>query len=149
MIDSDAHDTDRDAGVVQAAITVSAGVDETWSRISDFASAGRFIGLSSTVISGDGNVGSVRTVGDAVTEKMVAQGERFYVYVQTRGPMAQYGYHGCLAVEGDADQSMIFYTLVYDADALDPAVRHSTHAGLVERFGGAVKAMAHEVQGNS
>jgi hypothetical protein len=145
MIDVDSHDTTQDAGVVQVAITVRADPTETWRQIGDFASAGRFIGLPSVVTSGNGNVGSLRDVGDGVTEKMVAQGERFYVYEQTRGPMAEYGYHGCLAVEGSAEESIIYYTLVYDADALEPSAQRTTHAGLVERFQGAVEAMAREV----
>jgi hypothetical protein len=146
MIDVDEHDFTQDAGVVRVAVTVPVGVDETWRLIGDFASAGRFIGVTSAVVSGDGGLGSIREVGDAVTEKMVAQGQRFYVYVQTRGPMADYGYHGCLAVEGDATQCIIFYTLTYDADAVDAALRESSHAGLVQRFRHAVETMADDVQ---
>ena len=59
--------------------------------------------------------------------------------------MADYGYHGCLAVEGDAAQCMIRYTLVYDADRLSPTQRESEYAGLVQRFRRAVEAMADDV----
>lgn len=145
MIFSDSHEAARDVGVVRHAITVSAGADETWRVVGGFADAGRFIGLPSTMTFGNGELGSVREVGEEVTEKMVAAGERFYAYVQTRGPMAAYGYHGCVAVEGDADESIIFYSIVYDASALSPAARAEEQSRLDDRFRGAIEAMADAV----
>jgi hypothetical protein len=149
MIDMETHSASRGAGVVEIALTVAAGADETWRQIGNFADAGRFIGLPSEITSGDGGLGSVREVGDAVTEKMVAQGERFYVYVQTRGPMSERGYHGCVAVEGDGNQCIIFYTLVYDVSGIDDSLQADEHARLVHRFRGAVEAMAESVLGRS
>jgi hypothetical protein len=145
MIDADSRESGQDAGVVRVAVTIPVGADETWRQIGGFAVAGRFTGMPSRVVYGNGGVASIREVGDAVTEKMVAEGDRFYVYVQTCGPMADYGYHGCLAVEGDATQCTINYTLVYDAAALSPVQRESEHASLVQRFRHAVEAMADHV----
>lgn len=133
-------------GIVQATLKVGRGVDETWRCVGGFADSGKFSEVASALESGVGGLGSVRRVDGAVVEKMVALGRHFYVYVQTEGPMADLGYHGCLAVEDDgADHSVLVYTLVYDEHRLEPAVRESERSRLTRRFQDRLRGMSRYV----
>jgi hypothetical protein len=138
---------DGEPGVVKVSAQVRVDADRVWQSIGAFETAGEFLDVASTLISGNGLLGSERRVGESVIEKMVAQGRRFYAYVQTAGPMAHTGYHGCVGVDEDNAQGCtIVYTLVYDEQAMEPATRTSERRRLTDRFQSAVESMARRAE---
>ncbi|MGF6492150.1 hypothetical protein ABIE56_000303 [Luteibacter sp. 621] len=126
--------------VVRRKLSVSARV--AWARIGNFADAGRFLGIESRVTEGDGNLGSVREVGDTVVEVMVGQTRTSYTYAQIEGPMATLCYHGCVAVEADGpDACELTWTLTFDQTLFSNEQRAAEHERLTQRFEGGVSAM--------
>ncbi|UPG92738.1 SRPBCC family protein [Luteibacter aegosomatissinici] len=124
---------------------IDASAPQAWARIGDFADAGRFLGTTSRVVEGDGNLGSIRTVGDAVVEVMVGQTRTSYTYAQLEGPMALRSYHGCLSVEATGPaQCLLTWALTYDQTQASDAQRGEEFERLTRRFeGGALAMKAH------
>ena len=135
-----------DYAVVEIRGEVDRPVDEAWSIVGGFFDLDKWLGVPCAARSGDGGIGSVRLVGEAVVEPMIAATQHSYSYVQTEGPMAPYCYHGTVACEGRGEAgATIVYTLVYDQSSMDPPKRISERARIEARFGGAVEAMKRAV----
>lgn len=133
-----------------AVIVVKGEVDrpaaEIWPVIGGFFDLGRWLNVTCSAEAGGGGVGSVRRIGDAVVEPMVAATRYSYTYMQTEGPMAPFRYHGTVACEPtDEASAAIVYTLLYDQSSMDAARRASERARIEARFAGAVEAMKQAV----
>lgn len=123
-------------------IEISKPADEAWSTIGDFGEAGKYLNVDSQLISGDGEIGSVRTIGGSVVEVMVGKGPRSYTYTQTKGPMEHFSYHGSVALERTSERkSTLIYTINYDQTAMDAAAREAAVSRIRPRFQGMVEAM--------
>jgi hypothetical protein len=139
-----------DFKVVVCTAEIDRPLDAAWTAIGGYADAGRFLNIASKLISGDGGLGSVRLIGDAILEVMVGRSSHSYAYAQTRGPMAQYAYHGCVALEQNGSASCkLTYSLMYDQSTLDETSRASQIDRITNRFGGAVKAMKQDAESRS
>lgn len=133
---------DDDYAVIVIRDEVDRPADQVWGVIGGFFDLDKWLGVPCSAHAGDGGIGSVRRIGDAIIEPMIAATEYSYSYVQTEGPMAPYCYHGTVAAEARGEKSAaIIYTLVYDQSSMDDDKRASECARLEERFGGAVDAM--------
>lgn len=133
---------DDDYAVVMIRGEVDRPVGHVWAVIGGFFDLDKWLGVPCAVQAGTGGVGSVRRIGDAIVEPMIAATEYSYSYVQTEGPMAPYRYHGTVAAEARGEGgAAIVYTLVYDQSSMDEEKRASERARLEARFGGAVDAM--------
>src|SRR5579872_3145155 len=94
--------------------------EKAWAKIGGFCAIHDWLGTS-CVLTGSGDVGSIRTINDGkVTEMMVAKTPFSYTYIQPLNPSNLY--HGTLAVEpAGAGKSRINYTFLYDAEPLGDA----------------------------
>lgn len=136
-----------DFKVITCSAEVECSADKTWSVVGSYADAGRFLNVPSKLVAGDGNLGSVRLIGDAVLEVMVGSSRHSYAYAQIRGPMAQFAYHGCLSVEEiGSERSKLLYTLVYEQTDMDGERRTSEAARISARFGGAAAEMKRQAE---
>ena len=119
--------------------------EKTWAKIGGFCAIHDWLGTS-CVLTGAGDVGSIRTINDGkVTEMMVARTPFSYTYIQPTNYANLY--HGTLAVEPDgAGKSKITYTFLYDAEPLgDADAKAKARQGRTDRFNQALakmKAMA-------
>jgi hypothetical protein len=128
--------------IVAHSVDVNRPIDETWCKIGDFADAGRFLNVSSKLVSGNGQIGSVRIVGDSILEVMVGSSRYSYTYAQVHGPMAALWYHGCLELSSLWPRSCrLTYTLIYDQTTLDGARRSSEFERITLRFQSAAQSM--------
>lgn len=125
--------------------TANASPEKAWAKIGGFCAIHDWLGTS-CVLTGNGDVGSIRTINDGkVTEMMVAKTPFSYTYIQ---PLNYANlYHGTLAVEPDgAGKSKITYTFLYDAEPLgDADAKAKARQGRTDRFNQALakmKAMA-------
>jgi len=135
-----------DYAVIEIRGDVDRPVDEIWPIVGGFFDLDKWLGVPCAAQSGDGGIGSVRRIGDAIVEPMIAATQYSYSYVQPDGPMAPYCYHGTVACEGRGEaRATIVYTLVYDQSSMDAQKRASERARIEARFGGAVEAMKRAV----
>ena len=119
----------------------NASPEKTWAKIGGFCAIHDWLGTS-CVLTGNGDVGSIRTINDGkVTEMMVAKTPFSYTYIQPLNPSNLY--HGTLAVEPDgAGHSKITYTFLYDADPLgDADAKAKARQGRTDRFNQALAKM--------
>jgi hypothetical protein len=125
--------------------TANASPEKTWAKIGGFCAIHDWLGTS-CVLTGNGDVGSIRVINDGkVTEMMVARTPFSYTYIQPTNYANLY--HGTLAVEPDgAGKSKITYTFLYDAEPLgDADAKAKARQGRTDRFNTALakmKAMA-------
>ncbi|MBA4209082.1 MAG: polyketide cyclase [Parvibaculum sp.] len=137
---------EADYAVIEIRGDVDRPADEVWAVVGGFFDLDKWLGVPCIAHSGDGGIGSVRRIGDAVVEPMIAATQYSYSYAQTEGPMAPFCYHGTVACEGRGEaRTMIVYTLVYDQSSMDAGKRASERARIEARFGGAVEAMKRAV----
>ncbi|HEY0757906.1 MAG TPA: hypothetical protein VGD59_01485 [Acidisarcina sp.] len=142
MIDVPTNNSPTDFAIVACSVAVNRPIDEAWREIGDFADAGRFLNVFSKLVSGIGQLGSVRLVGDAILEVMVGSSSHSYSYAQVRGPMAGFSYHGCLELSPlNSESCRLSYTLVYDQAPMDAARRTSEFERVSLRFKNAAQAM--------
>lgn len=135
-----------DYAVIEIRGDVDRPVDEIWPIVGGFFDLDKWLDVPCAAQSGDGGIGSVRRIGDAIVEPMIAATQYSYSYAQTEGPMAPYCYHGTVACErrGEA-RATIVYTLVYDQSSMDAQKQASERTRIEARFGGAVEAMKRAV----
>jgi hypothetical protein len=139
-----------DFAVIVNRIEIARPAEQAWAAIGKYADAGKFLKIASRLLSGLGDVGSVRLVGDTIVEVMVGSGPTSYTYVQTMGPMAAAGYHGCVSLEpASADRSMLVYTVSYDTTGMDAVRRDQDFKRLTDRFQGMVEAMKEVAEAGS
>ena len=131
-----------DRAVVTCVVDVALAVEACWRRIGSFGDAGRFLDISSRLVAGEGDIGSVRQVGEEVLEAMVGRSDASYTYVQMKGPMAQFLYHGCVMLKATGPTSCsLTYTISYDQAPMAPARREAERTRISDRFQGAAEAM--------
>lgn len=134
--------TDVDMAVVRCHVEIACSIDLAWQEIGLFEGAGRFLDVPCKLTYGDGGTGSVRQIGDSILETMVGSSRHSYTYAQTIGPMAAFGYHGCVSLEATGpDACALHYTLVYNQQHMDEQKRLSEFMRLSARFTGAAEAM--------
>ena len=119
--------------------------EKAWAKIGSFCAIHDWLGTS-CVLTGNGDVGSIRAINDGkVTEMMVAKTPFSYTYIQPTNYANLY--HGTLAVEpAGPGKSRITYTFLYDAEPLgDADAKAKARQGRTDRFNQALakmKAMA-------
>lgn len=121
---------------IRNAVMVNRPVELVWARVGGWCTIAHWLKVGCELVSGSGEVGSVRRLNGVTLEAMVARTAHSYAYWQTAGNMAGFSYHGSLAAEPiDARHTRLVYTLFYDA-ALMPsdAVRLSERNRLGTRF---------------
>jgi hypothetical protein len=119
----------------------NASPEKAWAKIGGFCAIHDWLGTS-CVLTGSGDVGSIRTINDGkVTEMMVAKTPFSYTYIQPTNYANLY--HGTLAVEPDgAGKSKITYTFLYDAEPLgDADAKAKARQGRTDRFNQALAKM--------
>lgn len=139
-----------DMVVIEGTATIAVGVDECWRRIGGFAEAGQFLAIGSKLLSGDGSIGSVRLIGDAIVEVMVGESQNSYTYSQIEGPMAPFHYHGSVLVAATGAASCrLVYSISYNQAAMTEERRTAERTRIAGRFQGAADAMKRVAEGAS
>jgi len=107
----------------------------------DWCGIGKYLDVTCRIDSGDGGLGSLRTINGALVEIVVARTPLSYTYAQ---PFTPIFYHGTLAVEPvDAGHSRLVYSLIWNQNALpDAKARADANNGRKVRFQAAVDKMA-------
>ena len=89
-----------------------------------------------TIVSGDGEVPTIRRLGSTTFEHMIAKTPMSYTYGQLAGGMQAYDYHVTMAATPiNATSSKLTYLFVYDQAKVGADRRPATRAGL-QRFQG-------------
>jgi len=102
---------------IEMDIAVAAPADEVWAKVGDYCHISEWLGLDCSITSGDGGIGSVRSLLDGrIIEVMVAQTPLSYGYTQPNVPGEFYNlYHGFLEARPvSATSSRLIYTLMLD-----------------------------------
>ena len=129
--------------VIRKEILVDRSADAVWKRVGSYCAIAEWLKLKCEIVTGTGDVGTIRRLNDVTLEPMVASTPHSYTYSQTAGGMASFAYNGTLAVEpAGTGKSRIVYTLIYDA-ALMPSdeVRKAQFDRINPRFQGAIETM--------
>jgi hypothetical protein len=107
----------------------------------DWCGIGKYLGAACKVDSGDGGLGSLRTINGTIVEIVVARTPLSYTYAQ---PFTPIFYHGTMSVEPvDGGHSRLVYTLIWNQNALaDAKARADAYNGRKTRFQAAVDKMA-------
>ena len=119
---------------IPMSIEVNAPVDKVWARIGKYCDIGEWGIPGCTLLSGDGDFGTVRSIGNEI---LVGKTKYSYTYTQPVRVGATYNmYHGTLeAVPLSADKTEIHYTLFFDNSMLaDDAAREKDIANRRARF---------------
>jgi len=120
---------------VPLSIEVNAPVDKVWARIGKYCDIGEWGIPGCTLLSGDGDFGTVRSIGNEI---LVGKTQYSYTYTQPVrvGPVYNM-YHGTLeAVPMGANKTTIKYTLFFDNSMLaDDAARAKDIENRRTRFG--------------
>ena len=141
--------------VAQEYVTIDMEIDinkpaaEVWEKGGDYCAISEWLGLRCEIASGDGGMGSVRSLlGGRIIEIMVAQTELSYGYTQPAVEGEFYDlYHGFMEATPVTDStSKMLYTLTYDVSNLaDQAAKDADierRRGVFTNALRAMKAMA-------
>ena len=115
-------------------IDVNAPVDKVWARIGKYCDIGEWGIPGCTILSGDGDYGTVRSIGNEI---LVAKTKYSYTYTQpVRVGPAYNMYHGTLEARPlTATTTQILYTLLFDNSMLaDDAAREADIKNRRTRF---------------
>ena len=119
---------------VPMTIEINAPVDKVWARIGKYCDIGEWGIPNCTILSGDGSIGTVRSIG---SEILVGKTRYSYTYTQPVREGVPYNmYHGTLeALPLTATTTRINYTLFFDNSMLsDDAAREKDIANRRTRF---------------
>ena len=143
------------SSVAQEYVTIDMEIDinkpavEVWEKVGDYCAISEWLGLRCEIASGDGGMGSVRSLlGGRIIEIMVAQTELSYGYTQPAVEGEFYDlYHGFMEARPVTDStSKMLYTLTYDVSNLaDQAAKDADierRRGMFTNALGAMKALA-------
>jgi hypothetical protein len=117
-------------------IDVNAPVEKVWARVGKYCDVGEWGLPSCTILSGDGDLGTVRSV---VREILVGKTQYSYTYTQPVRDGVRYNlYHGTVeARELTPATTRLFYTMLYDDSVLaDDAARAVEITNRRKRFNG-------------
>ena len=141
--------------MAQEYVTIDMEIDinkpaaEVWEKAGDYCAISEWLGLNCEITSGDGGMGSVRSLlGGRIIEIMVAQTELSYGYTQPAVEGEFYDlYHGFMEARPVTDStSKMLYTLTYDVSNLaDQAAKDADierRRGVFTNALGAMKALA-------
>lgn len=138
-----------DSGFTTIVLTadVAKPAAEVWKKIGGFCDIGNFMKMKCAYASGDGGLGTVRTLNGRIKEVMVGQTAHSYTY--TQDPVLKDMYHATLDVEpAGPGKSKIFYRIVYDPSGLlpnqTPEKYHDQH---VRMFSGPLAKMKAAAEG--
>lgn len=130
-------------------IDVNASAQDTWAAVGDYCAISEWLNLSCEITSGDGGIGTVRSLLDGrILEVMTAQTELSYGYTQPNVPGEFYNlYHGFLEARPTGpNSSKLLYTLMLDVSNMaDQAAKDADvqrRRGSFERALANMKAMA-------
>jgi len=130
---------------IEMEIDVDKPAAEVWAKVGGYCDISEWLGLDCTISSGDGSLGTVRSLLDGrILEILVAETELSYGYTQ---PAPQEGfydhYHGFLeARPTGANSTKLLYTLMLDVSNLeDQAAKDANIARRRGMFEGALAAM--------
>ena len=115
-------------------IEVSAPVDKVWARIGKYCDIGEWGIAGCTILSGDGDFGTVRSIGNEI---LVGKTKYSYTYTQPVREGVKYNmYHGTLEARVlTPTTTEILYTLLFDNSTLaDDAARERDKATRRARF---------------
>lgn len=115
-------------------IDVNAPVDAVWARIGKYCDIGEWGIPGCKILSGDGDFGTVRSIGDEI---LVAKTQYSYTYAQPVREGVKYNfYHGTLEARAlTPSTTRIFYTLLFDNSGLpDDAAREKDMTNRRTRF---------------
>ena len=139
------------ASVAQEYVTIDMEIDinkpaaEVWEKVGDYCAISEWLGLRCEITSGDGGMGSVRSLlGGRIIEIMVAQTELSYGYTQPVVEGEFYNlYHGFMEARPVTDStSKMLYTLTYDVSNLaDQAAKDADIERRRDMFTNALRAM--------
>lgn len=134
---------------IRMQIDVGRPAEEVWARVGDYCDIGEWLGIDCEITSGDGGIGTVRTLaGGRIVEVMVAQTPLSYGYTQPAVEGEFYDlYHGFMEARPvDDGSSRLIYTLVLDqSDLADEEARQADierRRGTFERALANMKALA-------
>ncbi len=141
--------------MAQEYVTIDMEIDinkpaaEVWEKVGDYCAISEWLGLNCEITSGDGGMGSVRSLlGGRIIEIMVAQTELSYGYTQPAVEGEFYNlYHGFMEARPvTVSTSKMLYTLTYDVSNLaDQAAKDADierRRGMFTNALGAMKALA-------
>ena len=137
--------------MAQEYVTIDMEIDinkpaaEVWEKVGDYCAINEWLGLNCEITSGDGGMGSVRSLlGGRIIEIMVAQTELSYGYTQPVVEGEFYDlYHGFMEARPVTDStSKMLYTLTYDVSNLaDQAAKDADIERRRGMFTNALRAM--------
>ena len=119
---------------IPMSIDVNASADKVWARIGKYCDIGEWGIPGCTILSGDGDFGTVRSIGNEI---LVGKTKYSYTYTQpVREGQIYNMYHGTLeAIPVSASTSRISYTLFFDNSMLaDDAAREKDMKDRKTRF---------------
>jgi hypothetical protein len=122
-------------------ITVNRPAAEVWKRVGKYCDIAEWLRVQCTILSGDGEVGTVRSIGPEI---LVGKTELSYTYTQPVRAGRPYNlYHGTVEARPlTATTCKILYTLVYDNSMLaDDAARDRDKAQKTMQFQTAIENM--------
>lgn len=130
---------------IKMEIDVNKSAEETWAAVGGYCDISKWLNLSCDITSGDGGIGSVRSLLDGrILEILVAETELSYGYTQPAPEDGFYDhYHGFLEARPvSANSSKLLYTLMLDVSNLaDQAAKDANIARRRGMFEGALAAM--------
>ena len=134
---------------IEMEIDINKPAAEVWETVGDYCAISEWLGLDCEITSGDGGMGSVRSLlGGRILEIMVAQTELSYGYTQPAVEGQFYNlYHGFMEARPVTNStSRMLYTLILDVSNLpDQAAKDADIERRRNTFTnalGAMKAMA-------
>ncbi len=129
-------------------ITVDRPAAEVWKRVGKFCDIGEWLQAPCTIVSGNGGVGSRRTVGGAVN---VGETELSLIYAQRVRTDQPYNFwHGTIEARPlTATTSTLLYTLLYDNSMLPDAGREKDKEQRTAMFTRALQNMKTLAEGGT
>ncbi len=135
--------------VIPLEITVNRPAAEVWKRVGKFCDIGEWLQASCTILTGNGGVGSRRTVGGAVN---VGETELSLTYAQRVRTDQPYNFwHGTIEARPlTATTTKLLYTLLYDESMVaDDATREKDKAQRIAMFTRALQNMKTLAEGGT
>ena len=146
------------AVTAQEYVTIDMEIDinkpaaEVWEKVGDYCGISDWLGLDCEITSGDGGMGSVRSLlGGRILEILVAQTDLSYGYTQPAVDGQFYNlYHGFMEAKPvTANTSKMLYTLIYDVSNLpDQAAKDADIERRRTMFTNALGAMKEMAEAN-